>query len=338
MVSMYCMVRNRTSFSSQLSYHLVCLLRELYFLCLLYLLSANLFALAARCRKRTMPSLPQANTVPVKNKIFDDELSEGEELPSCQGKSLSLPSAQSGPQKQLDTKQLLDAMRNLFLHLEGITEEWNEWMKSPPGMPSTQLKRMQVTLQAQAPAILCCWLNKHPKHTINCKNLSQLPSMVGFFRVLSSLSVLRPNHREGMLCTFSGNLIPIARPPCKHPVDSFNFWWQVWTKYEMEIVPFSHKRNHKRRRAVHRSPQLTAHWQSTHGNCRSGSPPQARKTATFINESCVTSKGLQASSHVQSLSGVPPPGQLPTFYRKSSHRLTCRPGTNVYEHTQTLIL
>ena len=128
---MYCMVRNRNSFSSQLSSHLVSSLRELYFLSLLYLLSANLFALAARHQKRTMPSLPQANTVPVKNKIFDDELSEGEELPSCQGKSLSLPSAQSGPQKQLDTKQLLDAMRNLFLHLEGITEEWNEWMKSP---------------------------------------------------------------------------------------------------------------------------------------------------------------------------------------------------------------
>ena len=49
-------------------------------------------------------------------------------------------------------------------------------------------------------------------------------------------------------------------------------------------------------------------------------------------------RGLQASSHVQSLSGVPPPGRLPTFYRKSSYRLTCRPGANVYEHTQTLIL
>ena len=237
-----------------------------------------------------MPSLPQANTVPVKNKIFDNELSEGEELPSCQGKSVSLPSAESGPQKQLDTQQLLDAMQILFLQLEGITEEWNEWMKSPPGTPPKQLTRMQVTLQAQAPAILCCPLNNHPKHTINRKNSSQQPSMVGFFRVLSSLSVLRPSHREGMLCTLSGNLIPIARPPCKHPVDSFNFWWQVWTKYEMEIVPFSHKRNHKRRRAVHRSPRLTAHRQSTHGNCRSGSPPQARKTATSINESCVTSE------------------------------------------------
>ena len=93
-----------------------------------------------------------------------------------------------------------------------------------------------------------------------------------------------------MLCTLSGNLIPIARPPCKHPVDSFNLEWQMWTKYEMEIVPFSHKRNHKRRRAAHPSLRLTAHRQSTHGNCRSGSPPQARKTATFINESCVTSE------------------------------------------------
>ena len=196
MASMYCMVRNRISFSNRLSYHLVRSLHELYFLCLLYPLSANLFALAARRRKRTMPSLPQANTVPVKNKIFDDELSEGEELPSCQGKSVPLPSAESGPQKQLDMQQLLDAMQNLFLHLEGITEEWNEWMKSPPGTPPRQLTRMQVTLQAQAPAILCYRLNKHPKHTIYRQKSSQLPSMVGFFRVLSSLSVLRPNHRE----------------------------------------------------------------------------------------------------------------------------------------------
>ena len=87
-------------------------------------------------------------------------------------------------------------MQNLFLHLEGITEEWNEWMKSPPGTPPRQLTRMQVTLQAQAPAILCYRLNKHPKHTIYRQKSSQLPSMVGFFRVLSSLSVLRPNHRE----------------------------------------------------------------------------------------------------------------------------------------------
>ena len=68
-------------------------------------------------------------------------------MPSCQGKSVSLPSAKSGPQKQLDTQQLLDAMWNLFLHLEGITEEWNEWMKSPPGTPPKQLTRMRVTLQ-----------------------------------------------------------------------------------------------------------------------------------------------------------------------------------------------
>ena len=117
MVSMYCTVRNCILFSNRLSYHFVCSLRKLYLLCLLYLPSANLFALAARRRKRTMPSLPQANTVPVKNKIFDDELSEGEELPSCQGKSVSLPSVESGPQKQLDTQQRLDAMQNLFLHL-----------------------------------------------------------------------------------------------------------------------------------------------------------------------------------------------------------------------------
>jgi len=53
-------------------------------------------------------------------------------------------------------------------------------------------------------------------------------------------------------------------------------------------VPFSRKRNHKRRRAVHRSPRPTAPRRSTYGNCRSGSAPQARKAATFINESGVT--------------------------------------------------
>ena len=92
----------------------------------------------------------------------------------------------------------------------------------------------------------------------------------GIFQSIIFFKRFATQSQGGMLCTLSGNLIPIARPPCKHPVDSFNFWWQVWTKYEMEIVPISHKRNHKRRRAAHRSPRLTAHRQSTHGNCRSG--------------------------------------------------------------------
>ena len=49
-------------------------------------------------------------------------------------------------------------------------------------------------------------------------------------------------------------------------------------------------------------------------------------------------RGLQASPRVESLSGGPPPGQLPTFYRKSIYRLTCRPGANVCKHTRMLIL
>ena len=39
-----------------------------------------------------------------------------------------------------------------------------------------------------------------------------------------------------MLRTLSGDLIPIARPPRKRLVDSFDVWLQVCTKYEMEIV------------------------------------------------------------------------------------------------------
>lgn len=109
-------------------------------------------------------------------------------------------------------------------------------MKSPPGTPPKQLARIQVAVQAPALAILCCRLNKHPKLTIYRKNLSQPPS-TDFSEVLSSLSVLRPNHSdEGMLRTLSGDLIPIARPPRKRLVDSFDVWLQVWTKYEMEIV------------------------------------------------------------------------------------------------------
>ena len=43
----------------------------------------------------------------VKNEILDVELSAGKELPRCQGKSVSSPSAESGPQKQLESQQLL---------------------------------------------------------------------------------------------------------------------------------------------------------------------------------------------------------------------------------------
>ena len=77
-------------------------------------------------------------------------------------------------------------MRNLFLRLENLTAEQttikkNEWLKSPPGRPpppppkKRKLTRMQVAVQAQALAILCCRLNKHPKLTIYRKNSSQPP-------------------------------------------------------------------------------------------------------------------------------------------------------------------
>ena len=56
------------------------------------------------------------------------------------------------------------------------------------------------------------------------------------------------------------------------------------------IDPFSRKKNHKRRRAVHQGLWWTAHWRSTHGNDRSALPSHARKAATFINESGETSE------------------------------------------------
>ena len=49
---------------------------------------------------------------PVHNEILDGELSGGDELPPCQGKPVSSPSAGSGPQKQLESQQPLDAIRN----------------------------------------------------------------------------------------------------------------------------------------------------------------------------------------------------------------------------------
>ena len=59
----------------------------------------------------------------VKNKILDNKLSVGKELPPCQGTSVSPPSAKSSPQKQLELQQLLDTMWNLSLQLEGIKAE-----------------------------------------------------------------------------------------------------------------------------------------------------------------------------------------------------------------------
>ena len=60
---------------------------------------------------------------------------------------------------------------------------------------------------------------------------------VDFSEVLSSLNILGPNYsNEVMLQTLSGDQIPIARPPRKNLVDSFDVWLQVWTKYKTEIV------------------------------------------------------------------------------------------------------
>ena len=108
----------------------------------------------------------------VKTKILDNESSEGEELPPCQGKSVSSPSAESSPQKKLALQQLLDAIWNLSLQLK------NQWKKSLPQTPPKPLARTQVTVQARALAILCCRLNKQPKFTIYWINSPQPPSMV----------------------------------------------------------------------------------------------------------------------------------------------------------------
>ncbi|CAH3181886.1 unnamed protein product [Porites evermanni] len=109
-------------------------------------------------------------------------------------------------------------MQNLFLHLEGITKEWNEWMKSPPGTPPRQLTRMQVTLKAQAPAILCCRLNKHPKHTIYRKNSSQLPSMRGFFQSIIFFKRFAIQSQGGMFklgAVLIGIILPHQNRKCQ---------------------------------------------------------------------------------------------------------------------------
>ena len=79
---------------------------------------------------------------PVKNDIFDDKLSAGEDLPPCEGKSVSSPLAKSGPQKQLESQQLLDVMQNLSLQLEGLTAE-----------QTTMKKRMDEISAQNAPKI-----------------------------------------------------------------------------------------------------------------------------------------------------------------------------------------
>ena len=63
-------------------------------------------------KKRAPLKTPAWETRPlVKNEILDDELSAGKELPPSQGKSVSSPSAESSPQKQLESQQLLFCTR-----------------------------------------------------------------------------------------------------------------------------------------------------------------------------------------------------------------------------------
>ena len=157
---------------------------------------------------------------PVKNKILDDESSEGEELPPCQGKSVSPPSAESGPQKQLASQQLLDTMRNLSLQLKKTMEEISAGNTtkttredtshcSSPGASDSLLPVKQA-------AKVHHLLDKFTAATINGEYMD-------FSEVLSSLSVLGPNYsNKVMLQMLSGDQIPIARPPRKNLVDSFD--------------------------------------------------------------------------------------------------------------------
>ena len=83
-------------------------------------------------------------------------------------------------------------MRDLSLRLENLTAEQTTMKKRmdeisarkappPPPPPKKKLTRMQVAVQAQALAILCCRLNKHPKLTIYRENSSQRPSIVSMW-------------------------------------------------------------------------------------------------------------------------------------------------------------
>lgn len=100
--------------------------------------------------------------------------------------------------------------------------------------------RMQVAVRAQVLAILLLLVEEAPK----ARHLLEkfVPAYINgkyveSSEVLSSLSAWQPNHSdEGMMRSLLRKLIPIARPPRKRPVHSFDVWLQVWTKYEIEIV------------------------------------------------------------------------------------------------------
>ena len=104
------------------------------------------------------------------------------------------------------------------------------------------------------------------------------------------------------------------------------------------IVPFSCKRNHRRRRAAHQSPLPTAHQEpATHGNSRSGSAPPARKAATFTNESGVTSETPASEPTCAKLVGGTTPRPIaqvlplikPPFNSQTWHAcLRMHPGAN----------
>lgn len=74
-----------------------------------------------------MPLLPQANIVPGCQLRTKYLMTNYQRARSCrhakENHSVSSPSAESGPHKQLALLQLLDAMWNLSLQLEGLTYE-----------------------------------------------------------------------------------------------------------------------------------------------------------------------------------------------------------------------
>ena len=156
----------------------------------------------------------------VMNEILDDESSEGEELPPCKGKFVSSPSAESGPQKQLASQQLLDMMQNLSLQLKksmekvsaGNTTKTTREDTSHCSSPGASDSLLPVKQAAKALHLL----DKFTAATINGEYMD-------FSEVLSSLSVLGSNYsNKVMLQMLSGDQIPIARPPRKNLVDSFD--------------------------------------------------------------------------------------------------------------------
>ena len=137
---------------------------------------------------------------------------------------------------QLQSQQLLiDAMRNLSLQLEGLTKEQTTMKKrideiSAGNAPTTTRETSSSSSGPSVADTLLPVTHAPKKHHLPEKFGAAAVNgeYVDFSDVLSSLSILRHNHSdEGMLRTLSGDLIPIARPPRKRLVDSFDVWLQV---------------------------------------------------------------------------------------------------------------